>query len=804
MNDAKSKIVELDLNDILPNRFQPRIKFNEESIIELSESIKEHGVIQPIIVRPIGDKYEIIAGERRYKACVLSGATTIPARIFDLNDKDSAEVALIENVQREGLTPIEEAISYKKILDMGYITQEQLARKIGKSQSAIANKKRLLNLCDEVQEALIDEKISERHARSLLKLTNSIDQQKMLKRIISERLTVRKLDIEIEKFLKGEINLDDSNNVIDDQIESDNNSDKKSNDIDNTILDISSLFEEDVVSANMIYNDLIVSEDKKDKVDENKDKKEDGEPDTMFIENNNNSNFNFSNSATNMGAPNDDRKMSMSDILMSESDRFNTSYSSNNQGSMFNNLMTQNNAPTQDSYIDAETFKNYLDPAYIDGQKQVIPQNKDVIDSSVFAKFLDPEYDLSNSNNPVKDQFVKNEPQVSTMSFADYLNGDINAKEIPVAPKVEEPKNSEYMNMNDLLAPTVLNSVPEIKVDELPIVVPSDIPKEEPVIEEVKPVPKEEPPVMVMATDLNSLSVPTPELSTSELLTSSPLEFDTSIMKNGSSPSIVNNEVSSIPTVDLKPTPSVEPTVQNRETKSEEGEVKMQENVQSLIAKDYDVGTVTSDVKPDLLAPIGSPINSSIGTFNPNKTIEQVNRERLESERILYEQATAPLTPDFSAKEEKEPVVPVQPVEQESTDKPIFLTSTQTSVSNLSTAPIIDDPEKSGLLKTEEPVPVVPEPVVEEEPTIEIEPTIINPSIDTLENRPIIVTDYNKQYDPVLPMSDMPVRPQIELKEVINMIRDLNNRIESLGFSIDTEEYDLEDYYQVVFKIDKK
>lgn len=200
MEDVKSRIVDLDLNDVLPNRFQPRIKFSEDSIIELSESIKEHGVIQPIVVRPIGDKYEIIAGERRYKASVLAGKETIPAIITDLNDKDSAEVALIENVQRKDLTAIEEAISYKKILDMGYLTQEQLAIKLGRSQSTVANKIRLLNLCDEVQEALMEDKISERHARSMLKLQNAEQQRIMLNRIIKERLTVRKTDEEIDKM----------------------------------------------------------------------------------------------------------------------------------------------------------------------------------------------------------------------------------------------------------------------------------------------------------------------------------------------------------------------------------------------------------------------------------------------------------------------------------------------------------------------------------------------------------------------------------------------------------------------------
>ena len=220
MNDNSSKVLEVDINEILPNRFQPRRQFDEEEILELSDSIKEHGIIQPIVVRTIGDKYEIISGERRYKASVLAGRETVPVIIKNLNDKDSAEVALIENIQRKNLTPIEEALSYKKILDLGYITQEKLAFKLGKSQSSIANKIRLLNLSDDVQEALLENKISERHARSLLRLKSSKSQNEMLERIINERLTVRRTDEEIDKINnvqikdneeKGEINM--NNNI---------------------------------------------------------------------------------------------------------------------------------------------------------------------------------------------------------------------------------------------------------------------------------------------------------------------------------------------------------------------------------------------------------------------------------------------------------------------------------------------------------------------------------------------------------------------------------------------------------------
>ena len=206
MNHEKI-VVELELDDILPNRFQPRFRFPEQAITELAESINEHGVIQPILVRRLGDKYEIIAGERRYKASLLAGKRTIPAIVAELNDKDSAEVALIENVQRQDLTPIEEAVSYRKILDMGYLTQEQLADKLGKTQSTVSNKLRLLNLDDDVQEALLDEKISERHARSLLKIDSKQQQREILEKIIKERLTVKKTDELINKILKGEENI---------------------------------------------------------------------------------------------------------------------------------------------------------------------------------------------------------------------------------------------------------------------------------------------------------------------------------------------------------------------------------------------------------------------------------------------------------------------------------------------------------------------------------------------------------------------------------------------------------------------
>lgn len=193
-------VVQLHLDDIIPNRFQPREVFDDQALKELAVSIKEHGVIQPIIVRKIGEKYEIIAGERRYKASSLVGLTTIPAIVKNLDDKESSKVALIENLQRRDLTPIEEARTYQKILDIDDLTQEQLAKTMGKSQSSVANKLRLLTLPDEVQQALLKEQISERHARSLINLSDRNKQIELLNEIVTNRLPVREVDERIKKM----------------------------------------------------------------------------------------------------------------------------------------------------------------------------------------------------------------------------------------------------------------------------------------------------------------------------------------------------------------------------------------------------------------------------------------------------------------------------------------------------------------------------------------------------------------------------------------------------------------------------
>ena len=210
------EVVMVKISDIIPNRFQPRLTFDEEALNELANSIKEHGIIQPLILRDLGSKYEIIAGERRYKASQLAGLTEVPAIVGSMDDQTSAELALIENIQRKDLSAIEEAKSYKIILDMGSFTQEGLAKRMGKSQSTIANKMRLLTLTNEAQMALMNNLISERHARCLLQVKDADKQKEVLNKIITERMNVRDTDDYIKNILginKVDLNIPETSQV---------------------------------------------------------------------------------------------------------------------------------------------------------------------------------------------------------------------------------------------------------------------------------------------------------------------------------------------------------------------------------------------------------------------------------------------------------------------------------------------------------------------------------------------------------------------------------------------------------------
>jgi len=246
-NNSENEIISVHIDDIIPNRFQPRLSFNEKSLNELADSIKQHGMIQPLVVRKLGDKYEIIAGERRFKAANIIGMNTVPVIVMNLDDNKSAEIAVVENIQRQDLSSLEEAKSYKKILDKGYLTQEELASRMGKTQATISNKIRLLTLAEEVQEALLKRKISERHARSLLSLNNHDQQIEILNKIINNKLTVKETD-DFIKNIKQPLLDKQSNLTTEEFVEVDENKTEPLEKIINNIeqLNISDINEIDI------------------------------------------------------------------------------------------------------------------------------------------------------------------------------------------------------------------------------------------------------------------------------------------------------------------------------------------------------------------------------------------------------------------------------------------------------------------------------------------------------------------------------------------------------------------------------
>ncbi|MEG0774845.1 ParB/RepB/Spo0J family partition protein [Clostridium sp.] len=197
--DDDNVVFKVSINSIRPNEDQPRKYFDPEKIVELAESIKEHGIIQPIILKKDLDVYTIIAGERRWRAAKSIGLKEVPAVIMDLSDKQVLEVSLIENIIREDLNPIEEALAYKKLMKDFDLTQEEISKKVSKSRSAIANCLRLLNLDKRVQDYLIDEVISEGHGRAILGIDNKETQYEIAQKVIDEDLNVR----QTEKLIKN-------------------------------------------------------------------------------------------------------------------------------------------------------------------------------------------------------------------------------------------------------------------------------------------------------------------------------------------------------------------------------------------------------------------------------------------------------------------------------------------------------------------------------------------------------------------------------------------------------------------------
>ncbi|PEY38137.1 nucleoid occlusion protein [Bacillus cereus] len=197
------EIQEIPIANIIPNRYQPRTVFDDARIDELALTIRTHGLIQPIVIRKYeDDKYEIIAGERRFRAATKLGWEKVPAIIKNLNDTETASVALIENLQREELTAIEEAVAYQKLIELHNLTQEALAQRLGKGQSTIANKLRLLKLPEEIKRALLEKSITERHARALIPLKNEELQLKVLQEIVEKQLNVKQAEERIAKLLE--------------------------------------------------------------------------------------------------------------------------------------------------------------------------------------------------------------------------------------------------------------------------------------------------------------------------------------------------------------------------------------------------------------------------------------------------------------------------------------------------------------------------------------------------------------------------------------------------------------------------
>lgn len=198
----QSQIISVPISKIAANPTQPRKIFQDEAIEELSGSIKEYGVLQPIILRDNGNCYTIIAGERRYRAAQLAGLERIPAVIRAMEEQEAALVALVENVQREDLNFLEEARAYKKLMDDFGLTQVEIAEKVNKKQSTISNKIRILALPEDIQDKIIINKLTERHARALLKLTDEDDRKRVTERVISNNLNVKQTERLIEEVIQ--------------------------------------------------------------------------------------------------------------------------------------------------------------------------------------------------------------------------------------------------------------------------------------------------------------------------------------------------------------------------------------------------------------------------------------------------------------------------------------------------------------------------------------------------------------------------------------------------------------------------
>ena len=197
-----SSELKVKISSVEPNRSQPRKKFDEDSLLELAESIKQYGVIQPLLVSDKKDYYEIIAGERRWRAAKMAGIKEIPIIIKELTDQQVVEISLIENIQREDLNPIEEAMAFKRLIEEFHLKQDEIAERVSKSRTAVTNSMRLLKLSEKVQQMLIDEMISAGHARAILAVTDEKAQISIATKVFDEKLSVRETEKLVKRYLE--------------------------------------------------------------------------------------------------------------------------------------------------------------------------------------------------------------------------------------------------------------------------------------------------------------------------------------------------------------------------------------------------------------------------------------------------------------------------------------------------------------------------------------------------------------------------------------------------------------------------
>ena len=443
-NDTENKIVYLRLDDILPNRFQPREVCDEEGLEELADSIKEHGVIQPIIVRQVGNKYELIAGERRSKASALAGLTTIPAIIKNMDDKESAKVSLLENLQRKNLSAIEEARTYKRILELDNMTQEDLAKTMGKSQPMVANKLRLLALPEEVQDALIKNQISERHARSLLNIKDKPTQLMLLDRIKKERLTVRELDAEIKKILNQPDNdsFNSNNNVTDNDNMNNGGGMEAYNNFNNGFNNMGLDDYKTSLGNNMMNNNFTNMNQFSNMPDNNFSNSLSNNFSNMAYEN---SNFSNNDNSSNIYRQDYNTQSTMNNFATPfENNNMNNTINTNNNfslGSMFDGNPNASNNYSMEQNNNNPLVSNIRENNMKPRENQFLPNFND---SNLETDFANPSLDNDNKLNEFNDNFTNAYQQADNFNNNEFDNfTDFQALNQPIVDQSYNASNNQ-------------------------------------------------------------------------------------------------------------------------------------------------------------------------------------------------------------------------------------------------------------------------------------------------------------------------------------------------------------------------